>query len=215
MKFSLKLRNHSLVNKSLTKVYYNIKASLFNIRFKLSTVMLSIVRRSVVTTTASRQCLLRGIRSISLRRAISCTPIRPIRPITMKLVRSLLISTDGQDVDAIVDVVSATDYNKIANHYLEQMIDELEQLAETSPEIDCELSQGVLTLTVPSLGSYVINKQPPNKQIWLSSPVSGPKRFDLIGGRWITLRDGSSLTDLVGEEIKEGLGVEFEFGLEQ
>ncbi len=29
---------------------------------------------------------------------------------------------------------------------------------------------GVLTLRLGPRGTYVINKQPPNKQIWLSSP---------------------------------------------
>ena len=29
---------------------------------------------------------------------------------------------------------------------------------------------GVLTLALGEKGTYVINKQPPNKQIWLSSP---------------------------------------------
>jgi len=31
---------------------------------------------------------------------------------------------------------------------------------------------GVLTLKLGEHGTYVINKQPPNKQIWLSSPIS-------------------------------------------
>lgn len=30
----------------------------------------------------------------------------------------------------------------------------------------------------------MLNKQPPNRQIWLSSPVSGPKRFD-----WVVLAE--------------------------
>jgi len=30
---------------------------------------------------------------------------------------------------------------------------------------------GVITLDLGQSGTYVINKQPPNKQIWLSSPV--------------------------------------------
>lgn len=30
---------------------------------------------------------------------------------------------------------------------------------------------GVLTLKLGDKGTYVINKQPPNKQIWLSSPI--------------------------------------------
>lgn len=30
---------------------------------------------------------------------------------------------------------------------------------------------GVLNLRLGSLGTYVINKQPPSRQIWLSSPT--------------------------------------------
>ena len=33
------------------------------------------------------------------------------------------------------------------------------------------IQSGVLTLTLGDNGTYVINKQPPNKQIWLSSPL--------------------------------------------
>lgn len=76
---------------------------------------------------------------------------------------------------------------------------------------------GVLNITVPAIGTYVLNKQPPNKQIWLSSPISGPKRYDWIvegdymyekqdsrpfaNGQWIYLRDGSNLTDLLNSEL--------------
>jgi frataxin len=62
-------------------------------------------------------------------------------------------------------------------------------------------------------GHYVINKQPPNKQIWLASPKSGPKRYDWVvvsedqnskqdtaTGGWIYLRDGTSLTELLYKE---------------
>jgi frataxin len=61
---------------------------------------------------------------------------------------------------------------------------------------------------------YVLNKQPPNKQIWLSSPISGPKRFDWVvaqegmdfkegsgQGDWVYLRDGSSLTEILRKEL--------------
>lgn len=67
---------------------------------------------------------------------------------------------------------------------------------------------------MPPAGTYVINKQANNKQIWLSSPTSGPKRFDWVlagegmhekegGGQgdWVYLRDGSSLTDLLQKEL--------------
>jgi frataxin len=60
----------------------------------------------------------------------------------------------------------------------------------------------------------VLNKQPPNKQIWLSSPISGPKRYDYVissegqdakegtgAGEWVYLRDSSTLTELLEREL--------------
>lgn len=79
-----------------------------------------------------------------------------------------------------------------------------------------------MTITTPH-GTYVLNKQPVNKQIWISSPLSGPKRYDWVlmkgdgqdqkqesqldaegdlrGGQWVYLRDGSTLTDLLKREL--------------
>ncbi len=73
-------------------------------------------------------------------------------------------------------------------------------------DIDVEYSAGVLTLQFPPHGTYVLNKQPANKQIWLSSPISGPKRYDYVevppGGRkWVYLRDGSRLEGLLRGEL--------------
>lgn len=86
-----------------------------------------------------------------------------------------------------------------------------------------------MTVKIPT-GTYVINKQPPNHQIWLSSPTTGPKRFDWVvtgtgqiqkegtettsegddgeigGGKWIYLRDGTSLTQLLADELKVEVG---------
>jgi frataxin len=74
---------------------------------------------------------------------------------------------------------------------------------------------GVLTLHFPPIGTYVLNKQPPNKQIWLSSPISGPKRYDWVvtgegqnekegGGQgdWVYLRDGSNLNEVFIKELQ-------------
>lgn len=71
----------------------------------------------------------------------------------------------------------------------------------------------------PPAGTYVINKQPPNKQIWLSSPISGPKRYDYAiwsedqnskeetgGGSWVYLRDGTTLASLLESELGIDLG---------
>lgn len=66
---------------------------------------------------------------------------------------------------------------------------------------------GVLTVKLGSKGTYVINKQTPNRQIWLSSPVSGPFRFDYAGGgRWVYSRDGRELHRQIAEELLALLG---------
>ncbi len=80
-----------------------------------------------------------------------------------------------------------------------------------------------MTITAQPALTYVLNKQPPNRQIWLSSPISGPKRYDwvMLGesmhhkegtgvGEWVYLRDNSTLVDLLRKEI--GVNVGFEEG---
>lgn len=47
------------------------------------------------------------------------------------------------------------------------MVDSLEE----AESFDCDYSDGVLTLRLGPHGIYVVNKQAPNMQLWLSSPV--------------------------------------------
>ncbi|KAI0389449.1 hypothetical protein F5Y17DRAFT_123892 [Xylariaceae sp. FL0594] len=104
-------------------------------------------------------------------------------------------------------------YHELADDYLDRLLEEYERLQETRTDLDVEYSSGVMNITICDLGTYVINKQPPNRQIWLSSPTSGPKRFDWVVIRenqdqkqetakadWIYLRDGSSLTEILRQE---------------
>ncbi|KNZ44971.1 hypothetical protein VP01_861g2, partial [Puccinia sorghi] len=81
--------------------------------------------------------------------------------------------------------------------------------------------RGVMNFSLGTRGTYVINKQPPNKQIWLSSPFSsaknpilflyfffldsGPKRFDYDKEQkcWFYGREGKELMSLLGAEVDE------------
>lgn len=63
-------------------------------------------------------------------------------------------------------------------------------------------------------GTYVINRQSPNRQIWLSSPTSGPKRYDFAdknSGCWIYKHDGVPLHKLLQEEINLIVKTEVDF----
>ncbi|KAL8736452.1 MAG: hypothetical protein Q9166_000244 [cf. Caloplaca sp. 2 TL-2023] len=76
--------------------------------------------------------------------------------------------------------ISIDQFHRLADDYIDNLVAKLEELQEERRDVDCEYSAGVLNLDFPPAGTYVFNKQPPNKQIWLSSPISGPKRYDYV-----------------------------------
>ncbi|KAG8513025.1 Frataxin, mitochondrial [Galemys pyrenaicus] len=67
-----------------------------------------------------------------------------------------------------------TTYERLAEKTLDSLAEFFEDLADkpyTFEDYDVSFGNGVLTVKLGGdLGTYVINKQTPNKQIWLSSP---------------------------------------------
>ncbi|EZA53409.1 hypothetical protein DMN91_004709 [Ooceraea biroi] len=101
--------------------------------------------------------------------------------------------------------LSSVQYEKICDETLDSLTEYFEELVEAAahlPDADVAYGDGVLTVKFGEPhGTYVINRQTPNKQIWLSSPKSGPKRYDFMNGRWIYKHDGKSLHELLNNEI--------------
>lgn len=106
--------------------------------------------------------------------------------------------------------ISEADYEKKADRLLENLSEYLDTFPEwlnCDDDFDVNYAMGVLTANVSrKIGTYVINKQTPNRQIWLSSPVSGPKRYDLIGEKWVYSHDGVSLDSLLNSEFRKIFG---------
>ena len=111
-------------------------------------------------------------------------------------------------------LVDALVYEKRANETLETLCEQMERMidavveangdSDDARDMDASYSNGVLNVRLGATnGTYVLNKQTPNRQIWLSSPISGPKRFDLDVSRdqWIYRRTGESLIGLLGAEL--------------
>ncbi|KAJ7932635.1 hypothetical protein B0H13DRAFT_2227770 [Mycena leptocephala] len=105
--------------------------------------------------------------------------------------------------------LSTERYNMFSDSTMDNLLHALENLVDGlgNPAYEVEYHSGVLTLQLGDKGTYVINKQPPNKQIWLSSPFSGPKRYDYREGdnAWVYSRDGQSLTELLNRELSDAL----------
>ncbi|XP_017460668.1 PREDICTED: frataxin homolog, mitochondrial isoform X1 [Rhagoletis zephyria] len=103
-------------------------------------------------------------------------------------------------------------YERVCSETLDALCDYLEELIENAKTLsssDVAYGDGVLTVKLgPEYGTYVINRQTPNKQIWLSSPTSGPKRYDFVAtssqsGRWIYKHNGESMHELLQRELQE------------
>jgi frataxin len=132
---------------------------------------------------------------------------------------------------------SDKDFHLAADNALEAVcdaVDNCDDLIEACPDLDANFAAGVLTIDIPPHGTWVLNKQSPNRQIWWSSPVSGPMRFELENGdheenKWVHTRvvdgeapsqsepNGSSayLFELLTQEIKDLTdGIEIEIDLD-
>ena len=98
---------------------------------------------------------------------------------------------------------------------MEMITDKCDDLFDlTSDEFDFKTASGVLNIDFGSdIGTFVLNKQAPNQQLWLSSPLSGPNHYDYDSKnkKWISSRDGHSLSSLLKNELSQVVGSEIEF----
>jgi frataxin len=120
-----------------------------------------------------------------------------------------------------------SEYHNVADESLEDIQDAVEmaledndigadQPLEDQPEV--VYASGVLTMGFPPHGTWVLNKQTPNRQIWWSSPISGPKRYeyDVETSEWVYTRSGDAnegdetLTGAIAEEFEQIYGIELD-----
>lgn len=74
--------------------------------------------------------------------------------------------------------------------------------------LEVDLRDGILTLELESGATYVINKHAPNRQIWMSSPVSGASHYsyDPERGQWLSTRGGGALAAVLEAELARATG---------
>ena len=121
---------------------------------------------------------------------------------------------------------NVAEYHTIADDTLHNIQDALEELIEDNfvslrddddlPEVN--YANGVLTISLPPHGTWVINKQTPNEQLWWSSPISGPRRYEYVEERerWVYTRvideesgastdqgEAGTLGEILAQEIKK------------
>ena len=106
-------------------------------------------------------------------------------------------------------------FQVLADATLRDLMARLDQDLGEDAEVD--LSGGILTIELESGAKYIVNKQAPNREIWLASPVSGGWHFAHAGGdggpgNWRSTKDGTSLAALLAQELAAATGIELELG---
>jgi frataxin len=87
----------------------------------------------------------------------------------------------------------------LADQLIERIADAVEDNLDTA---DADIQSGILTITLPGRGQYVINKHTPNREIWVSSPKSGAYHFAWQNETWVSTRDASvALVPLLSAEL--------------
>ena len=82
------------------------------------------------------------------------------------------------------------------------------------PDADGELRDGILTLEIDEIGTFVINKHGPNREVWLSSPRSGAWHFAWDEGAvtWRSTRGLETLVEVLERDLGQALGQKVALG---
>ena len=102
------------------------------------------------------------------------------------------ISENSRNLASFINLV-----DKSLTNIFESIVDKNYNFIE-----DLDLSNGILKIDLKNNKTYIINIQKNNKQIWLSSPFSGPKRFEYINNEWVDIHNNKiKLYELLNTEF--------------
>ena len=109
-------------------------------------------------------------------------------------------------------LMSETKFHELADHTLDAIQQLLGPLENELDAADISYSQGVLNIDLGVSGFWVINKQTPNRQLWWSSPLSGPRRYEFNDrgagiSAWRATADGIDLLTQLQREMLQASGI--------
>ena len=93
---------------------------------------------------------------------------------------------------------------------VEAVLARIERSIEGSEALDCDLEAGILTVTCPDESRVIVNRQTPNREIWVAAR-SGGFHFVLREGRWVDTRSGDELFASLARVIAQQAGVQVAF----
>jgi CyaY protein len=90
------------------------------------------------------------------------------------------------------------DFHDLASKTISSIAQQIEEL-DLHSELDVSIDNDVLKIE-SGFGIYIINKNSALKEIWLSSPVSGPHHFTYAGQSWLS-KSQTNMIDVINQEL--------------
>lgn len=99
-------------------------------------------------------------------------------------------------------LLEESDFHERVDAVLEAIENALEQ---ADADIDSEINAGILTLEFDNRSKVIINRQTPNRELWVAAK-SGGFHFRFDGAVWRDTRTNESLESLLSRVISEQSG---------
>jgi len=87
----------------------------------------------------------------------------------------------------------------------------IENAVEASETLDVDLEAGILTITCPDGTKVIVNRQTPNREIWIAAR-SGGFHFAWRGGEWRDTRSGAEFFASLASIVTSQGGENISFG---
>ena len=94
---------------------------------------------------------------------------------------------------------------------VDAILSRVEASLEGEDDLDVDLESGILTITCADDTKIIVNRQTPNREIWVAAR-SGGFHFAARDGAWRDTRSGEELYASLGAILRAQAGAEVDFG---
>lgn len=102
----------------------------------------------------------------------------------------------------MLGIMTETDFHRGVDAALAR----IERSVEDEEDLDVDLESGILTITCPDASRVIINRQTPNREIWVAAR-SGGFHFTSRDGAWRDTRSGEELFASLARILESQAGV--------
>lgn len=94
---------------------------------------------------------------------------------------------------------------------VDEVLRRIETAVEATDTLDVDLEAGILTVGCPDGTKVIVNRQTPNREIWVAAR-SGGFHFAAREGEWRDTRAGTELFASLAEILASQAGAKVDFG---